>query len=146
MMFSQFLTNALSNCGLGVRPGYYSGRGANASDLNSRQLEAIHTAIVKNAGKKAGGAFIRMVEDIPVLSATDFLLTLAALESNKFIWDKNLLSTQKGQHFESIAEAIGTVGEVLARSNRQDSTDFIRREFLVNHGRSVPMSIYGPYS
>ncbi len=143
-MFSQFLDRVLTEsslkggCGMSARPGFYSGRGATSSDLNSKSLERIFQAIVRNVSAEAGTEFVKMVADIPVLSATDFLLTLGKFEQNNFVWSKALLSDHGGRYFENKAEAFGTVMEALSsvsgrRAERHDETSYIRGEFLRSH-------------
>jgi hypothetical protein len=137
-IFSSFLTEAVHNAGLISRPGYYSGRGATGADLQDRHLEAIFGAISKEKGPKAGQAFVQMVADIPVLSATDFLITLAALEGNNFVWDKKLLGNQKGVHMESYGEAMGTILSAFGGMGDRDETTSIRGMFLRRHGVEDP--------
>jgi hypothetical protein len=148
-MFSDAMTRILIDAGMCTRPGYYSGRGAIRCDLNSTQLEKIRAGIEKEHGKKESKAFIRMVEDIPVLSATDFLITLSALEQNDFAWNKTMVSGKKGMHFESEAEAFGTVMGVFMGDAQRNETDSIRGEFLRLHNRPIaphpyyPMEMFG---
>lgn len=128
---------------MSTRPEYYSGRGATTTDLSSQSLEKIHTAIVKNVDEKAGKAFVKMVAAIPVLSATDFLITLHALEQNKWVWKESLLGNQKGIHYESHEGALFTVFAVTAgRGYQRDDTRVIRGEFLSRHQKGFK---YDPY-
>jgi hypothetical protein len=145
-MFSNLMLRAVHNANMSDRPGYYSGRGANASDLNSKMLESIYKSIEDGVSKEAAEAFVQMVEDIPVLSATDFLITLSRFEGNKFVWDKSLLSQQKGVYISDasssvgLGEAFGTVMSAMG-GPQKDSTASIRRDFLWNHGRRTPPTV-----
>jgi hypothetical protein len=127
---------------MSTRPEYYSGRGATTTDLSSQILEKIHTAIVKNVDEKAGKAFVKMVAAIPVLSATDFLITLHALEQNKWVWKESLLGNQKGIHYDSHEGALFTLFAVACRGHERDDTWVIRGDFLAKHQKGFK---YNPY-
>lgn len=137
-MFSTFLSGALGRAGMSARPEFYSGRPATTSDLNSAKLEKLHHDITANVGEKAGEAFIDMVAAIPVLTATDFLVTLVAFEGNDYAWDKSLLSRVRGVYAVDEGTALGTVVSRLGPGRERDDTYSIRAEFLRKHGREVP--------
>lgn len=152
-MFSEFLSEVLTKsvhkpdgCGMSARPEYYSGYPATTSNLNSEQLEKIWTAIGLYRGEEAAEAFVRMVEAIRVMTATDFLLTLAAFDVNGFKWDNKLLSKTGGCYATSPEVALGTVFAASA-SRGVDETLQIKNPFLIRHGRKVknpnPYSQYG---
>lgn len=148
-MFSPFLRSVLTKsghaedgCGMSDRPEYYSGRGATTSDLDPNKLQKIWTAILAHRGAKEAEAFVRMVESIPVLSATDFLLALCALERNNFKWDHDMLPKGKGIHATDHGSAFGTVMSVMSGSMKSDSTREIKFPFLNKHGRKIKMSPY----
>ncbi len=143
-MFSHDLGKILNDAGIGTRPGYYSGRGATLADLDSRKLERAYDGIVEKWGREAGTAFVSMVEDMPTLSATDFLLTLAALEAAEFRWDKDLLSKARGVYTSDMGSAVGTVLSVMGGLRERDDTNRIRYDFLLDHGRKVDRS--SPYA
>jgi hypothetical protein len=135
-----------TGCGMSTRPGYYSGRGATRTDLNSEKLERIHAAILKNKGEDAAKAFIEMVVNIPVLSATDFLIALTALDASDYnieaVWGANL-GSNKGIYLEGEGEAWGTIGSVLGGMADRDETPSIRGPFLRRHGvRSPDKRVY----
>jgi len=146
-MFSAFLTEALSTprseggAGMSVRPEHYSGRGATTSDLTSERLENLHVRIVKHRGEAAGKAFIAMVQAIPVLSATDFLLALYRLENAtpSWTWSPAIVGKENGLYAggasdgEAHLSALGTVASALGRNGR-DETEQIRSAFLSQHG------------
>lgn len=134
-MFSEFLAGVFSKMGKSCRPEFYSARGATTSDLNDRMLETIWQAISKEKGKDAAEAFVSLVEDMPKLSATDFLLTLAAFEGNGYVWDKSLMSGRDGVYAADMGSAWGTLLETLGGSRERDETPSIRDEFLHRHGR-----------
>jgi hypothetical protein len=150
-MFSDFLTEALTEstqhggCGMSVRPGFYSGRGATTADLNGDKLERLFCAIKKRAGEHAAEAFVNMVAAMPSLSATDFLLTLSRLESNRWAWHKRLLGAEKGLYADGEGSAWGTVFARLSGCGERDDTAIIRGEFLQAHGKKPPAHERSPY-
>jgi len=73
---------------MSTRPEYYSGRGAALSDLNSEILQKIYVGIEKQYGVKAAKNYVRMVDDIKVLSATTFLEELYQLFYNDWKYVK----------------------------------------------------------
>ena len=120
------------------RPEYYSGRGANTGDLNSKMLEGIYQGILKEFGKSAANNYVKMVADIKVLSATTFLQELYEL------FYKNWKYTKKKVHAPGIAVPkkengeydldMGMFGVISALSNgSRDMTPYVRDEFLHMH-------------
>jgi hypothetical protein len=139
-MFSAFLADAIHNHGqMSSRPEFFSGRGATLSDLNDRILENLYRRILGNheLGEKAAQAFVDMVADIPVLSATDFLITLSALEGNGWVWEKCLLGNQKGIYAGDVGSGLGTILSVAGGSRERNETPAIRNEFLRRHGKKI---------
>jgi len=131
-------------CRMSGRPEFYSGRGATSRDLSSDKLESIYGRIEKHPGKKAAEDFARMVADIPVLSATDFLLSLYRLEANGWAWDKRLLGRENGLYARMPGEALGTIVSALGGFLDRDDTVGIRYEFLKKHSLKDPkMRTYG---
>ena len=135
--------------GMSERPEYYSGRGATSSDVNDKILEKTYQIVQREHGKEAAGEFAQMVADIPVLSATDFLLTFYRLEGNKWKWHKGLLGNEKGMDFGSDhddgarwAIGVATIGNVFGGSHDRDDTRHIRGESLARHGIEQPQKIY----
>lgn len=120
--------------GMSSRPEYYSGRGATTSDLNDEKLERIYEAIKKEHGQKAADNYVKMVAEMEKLSATDFLLNLYGLDSNKWKYEKRLLGNKNGIYAGKLESALGTVACVLTGDNERDQTDYIRNEFLRRHG------------
>lgn len=120
-----------TNGRMSARPGYYSGRGATASDLDSKILNQIADAIKKHYGENAHENYVRMVWSMPSLSATAFLNNLYALERAN--WDLSRAEiTNDGKSFESEREAWGLLAEVLSQANshsRFDQTESIRSGF-----------------
>jgi hypothetical protein len=135
--------------GMSGRPEYFSGRGAITSDLNYDILQKIYKKIEENLGKGASKNFVRMVRDIPKLSATDFLCTLYMLEGNNWKWDKKLLGNQNGIYIDGntdeekqVSGMMGVIG-VLSHQNERDETHYIRDQFLFEHGIK-PKKKYDP--
>lgn len=140
-MFSEKLERIIRSSGLNPRPGYYSGRGPTTSDLNTRILTEIHRGIASHFGRDPGEAFVDMVAAIESLSATTFLLTLAALEGSEFVWSKSLLG-KPSAYPDGPGSAIGTLFAAFGRG-QYDETPVIRNGFLHRNGRPVPPTIYG---
>jgi hypothetical protein len=148
-MYSAFLTRVLNSCGMGTHPGYFSGRGVNGSDLDDKILERIYQAIVENKGQEAGNAFVDMVEGIPVLSATDFMLTLQSLEAHDYVWNavehsarkKGVYPDSLGSAFATVVQAMGGAGAFSRNEDKAGrdarTTLCIRGEFLMRHGKVV---------
>ncbi|MDO8656829.1 MAG: hypothetical protein Q7K45_06330, partial [Nanoarchaeota archaeon] len=86
----------VESAGISAHPEFYSGRGATTTDLNDRKLEQVYQGIQREYGEKAAQSFAQMVAGIPKLSATDFLLTLYALEGRGWKWDRKILGNEKG--------------------------------------------------
>ncbi len=132
---------------MSARPEYYSGCGATCSDLDSGKLERIYKQVTKEHGEGAGNQFIQMVADIPVLSATDFLLSFYKLGNQGWEWNKGLLGNEKGidvgqDYGDGRREAIGmaTIASGLDWNNI-DETPAIRVPFLKKHGIELPEDI-----
>lgn len=136
---SQPLDNGyVPGCGMSTTPSFYSGRGATRTDLSSAKLERIYQAIERNVGLWAATAFARMVRDIPVLSATDFLLNLERFVAAGWRWKKSMLDKKNGICVEDFDTALGTCVSVLAGSQDRDETVAIRYEFLLQHDLKDP--------
>ena len=141
----------IQEAGMSTRPEFYSGRGATSSDLNDDILENVYRLIQQAHGAKGdehAKQFAQMVADIPVLSATDFLLTLYKLELHDWKWDKNILGNENGIYVDGPTDAakfavgMATIGNVMfgSRSRERDQTEYIRRLFLNRHGIEPPKS------
>ena len=124
------LVMASTNNQMSARPGYYSGRGATLSDLNSKLLNQIADAIKKEYGDSAHDNYVKMVWAMPSLSATAFLTNLYALERAGWDLSKAHIAND-GNYIESHAEAFGLLAEVLSHSSssRSDQTESIRNGF-----------------
>src|SRR3989338_9163592 len=86
----------VAKAGMSKRPEFYSGRGTILADLNSNILEKIYQEINEIHGEKVSKQFVKIVKEIPGLSATDFLLSLYKLESNNWKWKKDLSGNENG--------------------------------------------------
>lgn len=130
---------------MSARPEFYSGRGAIGSDLDSRRLETVYQLVKREHGEDAAQNFAQMVADIPVLSATDFLLTFYKLDSHGWKWDKSLLGDEKGIDVgpdcgDGSREAVGfaTIASALGGMSARNETPYIREEFLRRHEIEAP--------
>ncbi len=124
------------------RPEYYSGRGATLSDLNSELLQMIWKRVKKEVGKKAAAAFLEMVADIEVLSATCFLNTLYSLEARGWVWTKPNRCQGDMDHIDvgpdgegRLAVGMASIAAWAGRGSSRDDTLMIRAEFLAKHGK-----------
>lgn len=116
--------------GMRDSPGYYSGRGAILSDLNPNILGKVYEGVQREYGRDAAKQFVKMVEAIPNLSATDFLLSFYRLEGNGWKMDERVLGNEKGIFPEDECSALGTVLSVMSGMSEKDETSSIREEFL----------------
>jgi hypothetical protein len=138
----------LNRSGINPRPEYYSGRGATLSDLNDKMLERVFENINNFHGKDAGKAFVNMVSDIVVLSATDFIKCFFKLENNNWKWNKSFLPQveKRGIEVTDHASAFGTVLSVLSRGNHSDDTFSIAYNFLNRHGKKTQRQMANRYN
>lgn len=133
------ITQIVKNANMSARPEFYSGRGAILDDLNSDILEKIYLGIKKNYGKKQANAYAKMVEKIPKLSATDFLLSLYELEANKWNLKELNLKDKVGIYVDGpndkakIAVGFMTIAGCLHGDNARDETNSIKGQFLRKH-------------
>lgn len=134
------LKNIIRNNKMSTRPEYFSGRGAITCDLNGEILEGIYKGIEKEFGPAAAKAFVKMVSQIKVLSATTFLQELY----NLYYSDWKCKKTKKEADASGIAiqknedgnydVTHGMIGMISAMTNDRDETQMIRGRFLINHG------------
>lgn len=123
----------LNRCGVSPSPEYYSGRGATLSDLNDTILENIYQMVKDEHDLNAANEFAKMVSDIPVLSATDFIKCFFKLERNEFKWDSKFIPTKnKGIEVTNEITAIATVLSGFGGYQRNDS-HAISSKFLERH-------------
>ena len=127
------LQSIVHDAGMSARPEYYSGRGATASDLNDRILEQIHSGIARNAGAAPAAQFVQMVDDLPKLSATDFLLALFQLERNDWVWQHERAPKTNGIYATDDGSAFGTLMSVFGGMNNRDETASIKSNFIRRH-------------
>lgn len=136
------------NAGMSARPEFYSGRGALSDDLTGKKLERIYEQIEHVHGERAAQSFAQMVADIPVLSATDFLLSLYQLEARDWEWHKQFLGEENGvdvgpDYGNGTREAIGMATIIFTLGGlRRDDTGAIRNSFLQRHGINIPQKPY----
>jgi hypothetical protein len=114
------------------RPEFYSGRGAKYCDLNGKQLVNILNQIEQSIGEEAVNAFIQLVDSIKVLSATDFMVALYALERNGWKLHASIEKNPQGEGsaFNDEVTAFCTVMSVFGGFGDWDDTDAIKIEFL----------------
>ncbi|MBR9681169.1 MAG: hypothetical protein GOV00_00005, partial [Candidatus Altiarchaeota archaeon] len=124
---------------LDIRPSYYSGRGAIRDDLNEKHLSKIYKDLCEiDPGR--GTQMVEMVMEMPILSATDFLINFYTLEANDWRWEEHLLGNQKGVYVENAESAHNTFVSALYFGGR-DQTIEIKREFL----KTLPKKIGRQY-
>lgn len=121
--------------GMSGRPEFYSGRGATTSDLDGNRLYAIYQKIEQELGSRQAEAFVSMVKELKVLSATNFLNALYALEENDWnLTQFNESNIDVGPEEEGRGLiALATVAESLFYCGRDD-TEYIRSSFLSKIG------------
>ena len=87
-----FLSSIAHKAGMGLRPEFYSGRGANRGDVPPEKLADIYTGVrlygaLKGFPPGAADAFARMVISMPALTGTAFCLDLRTLDERGYMWD-----------------------------------------------------------
>jgi hypothetical protein len=134
----------VNEAGMSERPGYYSGRGATLSDLDSNKLQKIYTGIYENYGQEAAAAYAQAVFEIEVLSATAFLCTLFNLNNNNWVFNSRVV-VNEDSGFSNEGEALGHMLSVFGGSRNNDQTREIGWEFLRNMGFDPKTDTYGNY-
>ena len=120
------VSQIISESGMFRNPRFYGGvLTATKKEVNDERLEKIYQGIRQAYGDRAADNFVKMVSDIPVLSAGYFLRTLYKLEANKWKWDKQLLGD-----FAVMFEDMRSV----VRNPPKDETPYIRSRFLARRG------------
>lgn len=126
------LENILLSEGINPRPSYYSGRGATTSDLTAQKLITIQEKIKNAYGDEAERNFVEMVKEIPVMSATSFLITLFRLVRGKWVFNERMVD-EEGISMDGMGSAFGTFASVLGGRER-DETHQIKFPFLLHNG------------
>ena len=134
------LNSIIMGAGMSCRPAYYSGRGATTTDLNRDVLESIYKGIHIRYGKQAAQAYVDMVSNIKVLSATTFLTELFMLHGND--WKSSVgnredssgtvIDKDENGNYDMGSGMMGLLSS-LTRDTK-DETHQIRYRFLVSHG------------
>lgn len=133
----------IHSTGMSARPSYYSGRGATISDLDSKKLEKIHEQIAADVSADAAANFVKMVENMESMNATDFLNNCFVLEANEYKWNTEsapkfgfeIDKDESGTH--SVAQGMMYIAAAMSRGVRDD-TQQIRGDFLRRHSISAP--------
>lgn len=128
-----YLEEILSNSGIVPSPGFYAGRGATLSDLNSKKLNKVADGIKKQYGEEAHSSFVAMVWEMKILSATAFITNVYILARSGWKFNKKNI-TNKDSHFERNDQALAVIAAVLCKKNKNDigHTDEIRKAFRKN--------------
>src|ERR1017187_9811864 len=123
-----------------LRSGYYSGRGCNRSDLNSKHLEMIYSGISANYGTEQAEGFVHFVAHLTDLSASAFI------QAFQRWWEGgccNAPEERKGDRFALSGygaalegEALGCIASAMF-PRMDDSADLVRGAFLRAHGADV---------
>jgi hypothetical protein len=145
------LYNIIRNNRMSTRPEYYSGRGATISDLDGNILEGIYRGIETDYGKNAAKNFLKMVEDIKVMSATTFLEELYQLFRNDWKYKNKskhasgiTVPKDENGEYDIMAGMFGMMAALT--SNGRDDTQRIKGSFLRSHGvkaKEVSRDMYG---
>jgi hypothetical protein len=147
------LKDIIRNNNMSTRPEFYSGRGAIMCDLNGKMLEGIYQGILKEFGEKAAKNFVKMVDDIKVLSATTFLEELYMLFGNEWKYTKKRkhadgisIPKNKNGEYDERSALSGMFGIFAAMSNGgRDETMMIKSYFLSQHGVKPKRNVHGAY-
>jgi len=132
----------LREANMSARPEFYSGRGAIRADLNDGILEKIHQGVQREYGEEAAKQFTIMVANIPVLSATDFLISFYALENHGWKYDsdkvrsdapRGILVAKDEEGNYDYAHGMLSMVDAISLGGR-DETAYIKGQFLRRHG------------
>lgn len=122
-----------------TRPEYYSGRGATMGDLNGKMLEGIYQGIKKDFSTDAAKNFVKMVEDIKVLSATTFLEELYMLYNNNWKYENKTqhasgvtVPKDENGEYDMLGGMFGMMEAMM--SSGRDDTQMIKNGFLIKRG------------
>jgi hypothetical protein len=129
----------ISSAGLSARPSYYSGRGAISDDLDSFKLIKIQSLIKAHHGESAAIAFLKMVQSMSNMNATDFIQNCYTLEQNNFEWTiespqvsgVDFVKDENCNHNQ--VQAVATLYSSIRRGNRDDTNE-IKSGFLRANG------------
>ena len=119
--------NMIHSLKMSSRPEYYSGRPAMICDFDGHKLFKIYTLIQKNIGEQAADNFVKMIENINDLSASNFLNHLYALEAHNWIYSPS--ATPKSENSVHTKANSRRLFSSLYGLNCDD-TDLIRNTFL----------------
>lgn len=120
------------------RAAYFSGRGAILCDLDSKRLFHIQEQILKHYGDDASKAFVKMVDSMDNMNATDFINNCYSLEGNGFKLETEARS-KNGIEIEKNSEGEydmvhGMLSIMSALSSNRDETAQIKGQFLRANG------------
>ena len=102
-------------------PGYYSGRGLARCDLSIEQIIAIGREVDEASGGRRLGTYVRMVERLPVISATAFIRSLLDLEYSD--WKRGNASPASGVEVNCLAQGFATIFDTLGRDKDKPARD-----------------------
>lgn len=105
-------TTIIHRTGMSTRPEYYSGYGANESDLSSLRLRQIHDDVRTHHGPEAADAFCEMVFRLETLAPTSFLLAFYALAARG--WTVADAPTPSAVHVEPRGKTVEEMSVVMA--------------------------------
>lgn len=126
-----------------LRASYYTGRGVNLGDLNSRYLEMIHRGLKKEVGSREASNFVKFVNNCRDLTASGFI------QAFEYFWASgcedvgvrvgpgtgNKLSGRGnelyGEGLALIAAALG--GGLQSPEKIERESVSVKEEFLRNH-------------
>ena len=121
------IEDIVNSANMSTRPEYYSGRGVNEDDLNAQQILQIYKEIRKEYGQKEVFAYIEMIKSLPLLTATDFLISLKSLVSSGFttrMVSKEGISIPKDEDGEygdtSLVIGIFSIMSAMGRDSERD--------------------------
>lgn len=104
----------VNSVGMSEHVAIYANRVATWTDLNGSHLLGIHNRIRNEIGASAADAFVTMVENLKILTASNFLSALYALEENGWVYAP----------FEETDPGVGA-----------GDTEYIRNTFLSRIGK-----------
>lgn len=131
-----------------LRSGFYSGRGIDLSDLNSKILEQFYQGIKSELGQKEASNFVRFVNKLEDLSASAFIVAFEqfwgkgckTIDIPQESRDRVRLDAEQGPALT--VQAFGTV--ISAMFGRDDEvndrwrSESVKSEFVWNHADEIP--------
>ena len=128
-----------------MNPGYYVGRPPTTSDIDTRTLEGIYQGIKATKGDAAAKKFVRFVNKLDDLSATNFVLTFQKfweggckeidIELSKAT--RSDVVSSREQSFAQLATALAGRKKAIGDLKREHVA--IKKDFIAQRVNEIPL-------